>query len=246
MSRGRETIGNTPAFPGEFGAERDAFVLRLQCILRHWPSADRLARTMGVSPSALRKWLKGEAEPSRERLIALADAAQVSIGWLAKGEGPEPAFNGGNGTVRRARAVDEHRDPMQQRFVLPPRHGGSADGRSTLRGECVAFNRDWIRADLKAEPENLIVEIASSKAMEPTICDGNLLLIDTTERALHQGGVYLLDIGGERLLKRVQRKLDGSVVLISDNPAYMPDILPVEAAKNVSAIGRVIWSGGTI
>ena len=201
---------------------------------------------MGVSPSALRKWLKGEAEPSRERLIALADTAQVSIGWLAKGEGPEPAFNGGNGAARRARVADESRDPMQQRFVLPPRRGGSADGRSAPHGEFLAFNRDWIRLNLKAEPENLIVEIASGKEMEPTVRAGDLLLIDTTERALHQCGVYLLDIGGERLLKRVQRKLDGSVVLISDNPAYMPDILPVDVAKSVSAVGRVIWSGGTI
>src|SRR5712671_1202045 len=74
------------------GAERSAFVGRLQTILTHWPSADRLARAMGVSPSAFRKWLKGEAEPSRERLIALARAAGVGVAWLAEGEGPEPAF----------------------------------------------------------------------------------------------------------------------------------------------------------
>ena len=47
---------------------------------------------MGVSPSAFRKWLRGEAEPGRERLIALADATKVSIAWLATGEGPEPVF----------------------------------------------------------------------------------------------------------------------------------------------------------
>jgi hypothetical protein len=61
------------------GAEKSAFVGRLQTILTQWPSADRLARTMGVSPSAFRKWLKGEAEPSRERLIALARATGVGV-----------------------------------------------------------------------------------------------------------------------------------------------------------------------
>src|SRR5262245_10169118 len=70
--------------------ERTRFLGRLQVVLSQWPSADRLARATGVSPSAFRKWLRGEAEPSRERLVALAQAAGVSVGWLASGEGPEP------------------------------------------------------------------------------------------------------------------------------------------------------------
>ena len=47
-----------------------------------------------MSPSAFRKWLRGEAEPSRERLVALAQAAGVGVGWLAGGEGPEPRLHG--------------------------------------------------------------------------------------------------------------------------------------------------------
>src|SRR5579872_7624819 len=83
-------VMKNPGSLGRNGADRAAFVARLHTVLRHWPSADRLARATGVSPSAFRKWLKGEAEPSRERLVALAEAASVSVGWLARGEGPEP------------------------------------------------------------------------------------------------------------------------------------------------------------
>src|ERR1700741_1347726 len=99
MSRLRGALDqNTEHSPGT-GADKLAFVHRLQIILAHWPSADRLARAMGVSPSAFRKWLKGEAEPSRERLVALAHAAGVGVAWLAEGEGPETSFEG-NGTSR--------------------------------------------------------------------------------------------------------------------------------------------------
>src|ERR1700732_3338921 len=92
MSRIRET--SNASGPTDGAADRAAFVSRLHTILRHWPSADRLARAVGVSPSAFRKWLKGEAEPSRERLVALAEAASVSVGWLAGGEGPEQRLQG--------------------------------------------------------------------------------------------------------------------------------------------------------
>ncbi|HTW71412.1 MAG TPA: S24 family peptidase, partial [Acetobacteraceae bacterium] len=59
-------------------------------------------------------------------------------------------------------------------------------------------------------------------------------------------GVYVLEIGGERLVKRVQRKLDGSLVLISDNEAYHPDQVSGDMLRDVTVIGRVVWGGGQI
>src|SRR5579864_115719 len=123
MSRSRETTrtGQTD----EIGADRAAFVARLHIILRHWPSADRLARATGVSPSAFRKWLKGEAEPSRERLVALAEAASVSVGWLARGEGPEPRLQTvGQPSRSHGPSSEAGLDPRE--FVLLPRRPEAA------------------------------------------------------------------------------------------------------------------------
>lgn len=44
------------------------------------------ARRSGVAESVLRKYLAG-AQPSTDRLVAMADAAGVSIEWLAAGRG---------------------------------------------------------------------------------------------------------------------------------------------------------------
>src|SRR3954464_274928 len=106
MSRLRDPADHNSDHPPGTGADKLAFVNRLQAILAHWPSADRLARAMGVSPSAFRKWLKGEAEPSRERLGARARGAGVSIAWLAQGEGPASTFE----TISSA----SHRLPNQK------------------------------------------------------------------------------------------------------------------------------------
>ena len=232
------------------GAEKSAFVGRLQTILAHWPSADRLARAMGVSPSAFRKWLKGEAEPSRERLVALAHAAGVGVAWLAEGEGPAPAFESvGN----RRRSTSRESAPeleWSQYVLLPHRAEAAAAGSETPPNpagtEWMALRHDWVRSVCKIEPKELALETATGKSMTPTIRDGNTLLIDTTDQTFQNFGIYVLEINGQRLVKRVQRKHDGSLVLISDNTAYQPDIVDKAAADDVRVIGRVVWTGGTV
>lgn len=232
------------------GADRVAFIGRLQAILKRWPSADRLARATGVSPSAFRKWLRGEAEPSRERLVALANASGVPVGWLANGDGPEPPFQGGATTARvRGMAVplDAGLD-RQDYVVLPKRPEAAAAGAESPPApeatEFIAFRRDWVRGHLGIEPNQLLVETAVGELMEPSIQNGDLLLVDTTDTRYHSFGVYVIEIAGERLVKRMQPRLDGSLTLISDNPAYEAEHVPRDQADTVRIVGRVLWTCG--
>jgi phage repressor protein C with HTH and peptisase S24 domain len=251
MSRMRESNHRNPAAANTQGAERAAFTARLQLILQHWPSADRLARAMSVSPSAFRKWLRGEAEPSRERLVALAEAAKVGIAWLATGEGPAPHFEQSAGGGR-ARSGDGDPGIDPNHFILLPKQvEGAAAGTGNPvparpETEYIAFRHDWVRDALGIEPDDLILETAVGESMQPTIQDGDLLLVDTTDRGFSSFGVYVLEIAGERLVKRVQRKLDGSLVLISDNHTYQPDQVSGAMLAGVTVIGRVVWGGGAI
>jgi phage repressor protein C with HTH and peptisase S24 domain len=252
MSRPREPEAQNPEGLSTEGASRAAFTARLQMILRQWPSADRLARAMGVSPSAFRKWLRGEAEPSRERLVALADAAKVGIAWLAKGEGPGPSAQPSGNGDRRARSADKARVAESDDFILlPKRLEAAAAGTgnpppAVLATEYIAFRQDWVRSMLRIDPADLILETAIGESMQPTIRDGDLLLVNTRDTSVTSFGVYVLEIGGERLVKRVQRKLDGSLVLISDNETYQPDQVSGDMLRDVTVVGRVVWGGGQI
>jgi phage repressor protein C with HTH and peptisase S24 domain len=226
-------------------------VSRLHAILRHWPSADRLARATGVSPSAFRKWLKGEAEPSRERLVALAEAASVSVGWLARGEGPEPRLQG-VGKASRARDTPLSADAgIGRDFVLLPKRpdaaaAGSESPSPPQGAEFIALRHDWVRSALGVQPEQLLVETALGESMQPGIRDGDLLFVDTSEDRFRSFGVYVVEIAGERLVKRVQPKLDGSVTLISDNAAYETEHVPSAQAAEIRVIGRVMWTCGPL
>ena len=233
------------------GSEKQAFVERLQTILGYWPSADRLARAMGVSPSAFRKWLKGEAEPSRERLVALARTAGVGVAWLAEGDGPEPVFKPAGGGRRRQGVRDVSDGPDWSGFVLLPRRAeaaaaGSVTPEAPSGSEFIALRHDWVRSVCSVEPSKVVLETAVGESMTPTIRDGNTLLIDSTDQTFRNFGIYVLEINGQRLVKRVQRKHDGSLVLISDNNAYQPDTVSPDAASDVTVVGRVVWAGGTV
>lgn len=231
--------------------ERAEFVARLAMIARHWPSVERLARAAGVSPSAFRKWLKGEAEPSRERLVALADAAHVGIAWLAKGEGPEPLPQDLARPALGKGADGQAAVAIQNFLILPPCLDAAAAGSGhpppePAGREFIAFRHDWIRSTFGREPEDVVLEIAAGESMEPAIRDGDLLLVDITDRQFRNFGIYVLEVRSERLVKRVQRKFDGSLILISDNRLYQAESISAELAREVAVIGRVIWRGGRV
>jgi transcriptional regulator with XRE-family HTH domain len=181
MSRRSEAVGITPK-ADTMAQDASAFVARLHEIVRHWPSVDRLARATGVSPSAFRKWLRGDAEPSRERLVALASAAGVSVGWLASGEGPTPALH--NVPAGLESAADTRIDQRNYVF-LPKRPEAAAAGAESPPAvgpaEFMALHHDWVRAEFGIEPDHLLMETAVGESMVPNIRDGDLLLVDTSE-----------------------------------------------------------------
>jgi phage repressor protein C with HTH and peptisase S24 domain len=243
MSR-RSQYGKTE--PGSLPptGERGAFITRLQAVLRHWPSADRLARATGVSPSAFRKWLRGEAEPSRERLVALAQAAGVNVGWLAGGEGPEPRLRATDGPRTTIADALDRRDYV----LLPRRPEAAAAGAESPppppAAEFIALRHDWVRSTFGLDPDHLMTETAVGESMLPGIRDGDLLLVDATENRFRSFGIYVLEVAGERLVKRVQPKLDGSLTLISDNIAYETEHIPPAQAADIHVVGRVLWICG--
>jgi phage repressor protein C with HTH and peptisase S24 domain len=199
-----------------------------------------------VSPSAFRKWLRGEAEPSRERIVALAQAANVSVGWLAGGEGPEPRLQGfAEAPAAFSMAGELDRGDY---VLLPKRPEAAAAGPDSLPPppftEFMALRHDWVRSALGIEPDHLLLETAVGESMAPGIQDGDLLLIDATEARFRGVGIYVLETTGQRLVKRVQPKLDGSLTLISDNAAYEAEHISPARAGDIHVVGRVLWTCG--
>lgn len=81
---------------------KEPFFVRMDMLVQMCGSASELARLAGVSESAIRKWKAGDSEPTVDRLVRLARATGVDVGWLATGQGAQEGGSAGD-------AMHDHR-----------------------------------------------------------------------------------------------------------------------------------------
>ena len=60
-------------------------------------------------------------------------------------------------------------------------------------------------------------------SMEPTLRDGDYVLIDENIN-FGTNGIYAIQYGGQILIKRLQFKMDGTILIISDNDKYDKEV----------------------
>jgi phage repressor protein C with HTH and peptisase S24 domain len=86
----------------------------------------------------------------------------------------------------------------------------------------------------------------SGNSMEPQIFAGNTILVNTDETNIVDGKTYAIRYGDELRVKKMYRRLDGTIILRSLNPEYKDEeIAPELAEEHIAVIGRVRESSGT-
>lgn len=103
------------------------------------------------------------------------------------------------------------------------------------------FSARWLR-DQGLDPAMVSAIAVEGDSMEPTLRDGDEILVDRSPRPLRDG-IHVVRAGEALLVKRVDTARPGAIVLRSDNPAYAPVEL---APGEVELIGRVVWKSGRL
>ncbi len=106
------------------------------------------------------------------------------------------------------------------------------------------FRLDWLR-NLTDAPLGLLAVIqVSGDDMEPTLRQGDDILIDRRQTRIGTDGIYVYAQaeGQELFVKRFQRSAKSRFIAIrSDNPSYA--IETGVSDEDISVIGRAIWIG---
>lgn len=94
---------------------------------------------------------------------------------------------------------------------------------------------------LSLRPDALTLIVARGDSMEPTIADGDDILVDAADRrVVKRRAIFVLRLDGMLVVKRLHLT-GGTIVIESDNPTATP-IAPVPADQ-AEVIGRVVWLG---
>lgn len=142
---------------------------------------------------------------------------------------------GGGAPARAADWADIPRLPL-----------GASAGPGTLAQDVapvdrLRFSGRWLRQQ-GLEPAMLSVIEVEGDSMDPTLRDGDEIIVDRSPRPL-RSGLHVIRLDDVLLVKRLEPGTAGTVQIISDNPAYPRMERP---RSDVAVIGRVVWKGGRI
>jgi phage repressor protein C with HTH and peptisase S24 domain len=222
-----------------------------------------LAAAAGCSQPSIKKV---EAGGNTTLILEIAKALQVDPDWLKSGaisadnvislsakdgqrEQGTPSLS-----LRPIVAWEEEAELGDEYIFLPRLRVKLSAGDGTVvyeideKGQRQAFRKAWA-VRLGIREESAATMVADGMSMEPRILDGDSLVVDYKETWITSGKVYALTFASEFYVKRLFKKPEGGVRIVSDNPdkTRYPDweVAP-EALHNLQIIARVIAVSGAV
>lgn len=226
--------------------EFDGFAARLREAIAD-ESVSRVASRAEIGEASVRQYLAGSV-PGADKAVALAKATNTNLNWLLTNTGPmRPTDMIADPRVPLPMGFDEGDDVRD--FTLVPRFGVSASAGYGLVAlaeeitERLAFKTDWLR-DMGLSPALVGLVTCSGDSQDPIIKDGALMLVDLRpDQMIRSGNFYIVVLDGDVLVKLVNRRVDGTIELISHNPAYPKEIIDSQQLDKLTIPGRVVWAG---
>ncbi len=189
-----------------------------------------VASELGISQATFATMKKRGAIPYKE-LMEFCARRKISINWIF--------FDQSAGML-----IEETEKFFQVKYFSNVR--ASAGGGS----ECFAEDYKNITVDkvlIRSFFGNICDEELSNKkieaihvdgeSMEPTLKNGSIVFIDREKNSISRDGIFVVSTPGGLFIKRLNRKVDGSIELISDNQLYSTEVM---APDEVRVVGKVV------
>jgi phage repressor protein C with HTH and peptisase S24 domain len=227
---------------------------RLRSAVKEAGGNKAVAARAGIPISTLGMYIAGR-EMKVGSAVALARACGVSLNWLATGEDEDRSrtISGSiDADFTMTDATGRSLAVQVKNYAIVPRYGvaASAGNGHVVEDEdligYLALDETFLRQVLHRRKQDLVSIEATGDSMEPSIHDGDLLVIDTSVLEIQNSRIYVLEVRGALLVKRLSLKLDGSVVVRSDNLKYEPETVIPSAVDTLRIIGQVVYQAGPV
>jgi phage repressor protein C with HTH and peptisase S24 domain len=190
-----------------------------------------VADILGISQMNFATMKKRNKIPFTE-LLDFCAKKSISINWMLYGQSPESLVeatnkfymvkyfsdvnaSAGGGTDEQCEEIQELEIPEQFVFML----GG------------------------ERELKNIEAINVSGDSMEPTFSYNDIVFINRSKTDLGRGGIFTIKTEAGLFIKRVQKRIDGKIDIISDNQVYSTQTLD---PNEVEVVGRVVSRFGDV
>ncbi len=207
-------------------------------------SQSELARLSHLRQPSIGRIIAGETRETG-KLTEIAKALQTTPAYLT-GETDNPDANA------PALPTPELLAEQLGLALLPELELGYSMGGGSVFTEyeqkgVVPFQRDWLKPKMKGSFAELFVARGEGDSMQPTMMDGDIVVIDTAQKDVRQQDrIWALSYGDLGMIKRV-RKLPGDgegaggYDILSDNHEAVAPFRAYDGEMHI--VGRVIWIG---
>lgn len=202
----------------------------------------------GFSKRSVYDWESGRSSPKAE-FLALAGDTGIDVPYVLTGVRNFAQSDCAKNRNISGAAPAPADDADTIHIAVMSATGSMGPGNELLTEDVIVgeapFSRRWLSLNIPGvRPESLRLIHAYGDSMQGTLNSGDFAVVDTSCRSVEFPGVYLLHVNRLHFIKRVSFRMDGRLVVSSDNEAERTAEV-LDGSHQLDVRGRVVygWNG---
>ena len=191
-----------------------------------------VANALDISQMNFATMKKREKIPYEE-LLNFCAKRSIAINWLLYGQSPESLVEATNQFY------------MVRYFDAVNASAGGGGNIDDVAFESLAIEPHFLETlGGESELKNIEAINVTGDSMEPTFLNGDIIFLNRSKTDVSRGGVFAIQTEDMLLVKRLQKRIDGKIDIISDNKDfYLPQIAE---PGQINVLGRVVGRYGGV
>lgn len=204
-----------------------------------------LADQLGVSPQNVGNWKVRDLPSSR--ILDVARALSLRPEYIDIGELPAKAV----ASRLAAFSIKTDQDPPEDGDItvevadIELSAGGGTNGPEFIETRFRhTYRAEYLRSEGIQNPSSIRRCRVRGDSMERVLFHGDMATIDTADTKIMDDFVYAIVVADQIKVKRLRKRRDGGLLIISENPLYKTEEVPPEETNSIYIIGRVFDRSG--
>ena len=192
------------------------------------------SKALGITQNAYTNYIQGKRDIPTSLAYKIKQLYDINLDWLLTGKGE---------MIKSTKDISDCSKDKNIIYIdkLSLQAGAGA---GIYNFEVETIEKVPIPLSLFKTPQNpdhLKIIQVSGDSMEPTLKDGDYVIINTAQKSANDG-IYALIYDNSVIIKRVQFCLNGNIKIISDNPKYDSFTFTKEELQdlNIKILGKKV------